>query len=233
MVTAVIRVLGTGTVLVALALTGCVSTVDGVAVRTQGEPPAATLLGEDDLDPILLGEAELVDTFGGTRIEVVRDLYAMADDSDEISAPECIGAIYTAEELAYAGTDYTAVLRRVATEPDDELGLWIEQAVVALPSAGAAEDFLDESARIWSDCSAAPLTLTDGTDWLDVVLDDVVHEGPVISQMSRLADFGPAECQHSMAAVENAIVETSVCGVRIRDEATALINSMLVNAGEQ
>ena len=219
------------TVVVALVLSGCVSTVDGAAMRAEGEGDPVSLLQEQDLEDVLLDEAELNDVLASTQVEVFEDLYVMTDDSADVSVPDCIGAVFSAEEPVYAPTRYTGVHSRLAEEADNEFGFFIEQAVVTMPSVEAAAGFLDESARAWSDCAASTLFYDDGEDSIELQLHEVIRDGAMLDQRISLLDRD-WECGHAMAAAQNAIVEVFVCGVQPRDYATKMVTKMIADIGE-
>ena len=212
----------------------CTSTVSGNGVRAEGESPRiAAELDARDLDDILLDDAELGDLLGGTDIEITDEGEEMTDDADDVSAPECIGALYSAEEPIYQDTGYTAVLTRLASEPDDDYEHWVEETAVLLPSAEAAEKFIDESAQQWDDCAGQSVSISDGEDWYDWELGETGHDGAVLSQTSTAVDSVVWQCEHTIAAASNVVIEASVCAERVDGEATTLINEMLAKAAQR
>jgi hypothetical protein len=228
----------TGAVVVLLALStwisGCTSVVDGTAVRGQA---ASThdlpLLDEGDLDVALLSVDELNEALGSSQIEVTDEIDEMTDDSADISDPDCLGAFYTAEEPVYQGTGYTALLTRLASEPGDDYEHWVEETAVIVPSLEAAEKFVDESAQAWDACASTTVSISDGEDWYDWELEEVVRGDGIVSQLSATHDFMDWQCQHAMAAASNAVIEASVCGERIRDEATMLVTEMIAKVAKR
>ena len=49
---------------------------------------------------------------GSTQMKLTSELDEMTDHSADVSDPDCLGAVYGAEEdPVYAGTDWTAVRR--------------------------------------------------------------------------------------------------------------------------
>jgi PknH-like extracellular domain len=211
----------------------CTSTVGGTAVRAQGDSaPATPVLGARDLDDILLDDGELNELLGARLIEVTDEVDEMTDDADGVSAPECLGALYTAEVPVYEGTGYRAVLTRLASEPEEDYEHWVEETAVVLPSAEAAENFVGESAQTWSDCAGRSVSISDGEDWYDWELGEAVHEGGILSQKSSAVDTVQWECEHAIAAASNVVVEASVCAERIGDEAITLITEMVAKAAE-
>ncbi len=69
-------------VLLAFAVSGCVSTVDGTATRAAEEPAGQlSLLEERDLESILLDVEELNEILDSDEVEITYDLYETTDDS--------------------------------------------------------------------------------------------------------------------------------------------------------
>ncbi len=228
----------TGAVVVAVVLStwmsGCTSTVDGAAVRAPGSSvPDQRLLDEKDLDVILLGDDELNEALGSTQIEVTDEIDEMTDDSADISDPDCLGAFYTAEEPVYQGTGYTALLTRLASEPGDDYEHWVEETAVIVASIEDAEKFVDQSAQEWDACAATTVSVSDGEDWYDWDLEEVVRGDGIVSQLSSTSDAMLWQCQHAIAAASNAVIEASVCGERVRDEATTLVTEMIAKVTQR
>ena len=217
--------------LLCVGATACTSVVDGAAVR--GDSGTTTMLGERDLDAILLDDDELNDLLDSSLIEVTDEVDEMTDDTVDVSDPECVGALYTAEEPVYADTGYTAVLTRLASESGDEYEHWVEETGVVMPSAEVAERFVAESATQWQDCGGRAVSVSDGEDWYDWDLSDVVTTGGILSQKSTALDSIEWECEHALVAASNLVLEASVCAERIGDEASTLLTEMVAKASQR
>lgn len=214
-----------------LCTAACTATVDGTAVRPEaGSPPADGALTEQDLPAVLLDGAELAGLLDSPDMEVVDEVAEMTDDSVDVSDPECLGALYSAEEPVYADSGYTAVLTRLASEPGDVYDHWVEETVVLMPSAADAEGFVERSGRDWDACADREVSISDGEQWFDWALGEVVRDGGVVSQSSTALESAEWQCQHTMSAAANMVVEASVCAERIDDEATALLTEMIEKA---
>jgi hypothetical protein len=209
----------------------CTSVVDGAAVR--GASGTTTVLGERDLDAILLDDDELNDLLGSSFIEVTDEVGEMTDDTADVSDPECVGALYTAEEPVYADTGYTAVLTRLASESGDEYEHWVEETGVVMPSAEVAEQFVADSATQWQDCGGRAVSVSDGEAWYDWDLSDAVTTGGILSQKSTALDSIEWECEHALVAASNLVLEASVCAERIADEASVLLTEMVAKASQR
>ncbi|WP_264027039.1 sensor domain-containing protein [Mycolicibacterium pyrenivorans] len=215
---------------VSVVLSGCVSTVQGTATRqSQGASPRdVPPLDEAKLDRVLLTIGELNGIVGSTQMEVTSELDEMTDHSADVSDPDCLGAVYGAEEPVYAGTDWTAVRDQVAREPDDDNDHWVEQTAVLYPAAENARRFFDDSTAIWQDCANNAVGVGEG-DYL-WELDDVEVSDTMITQMTTQEGAAGWACQHALSLVSNLTVEAWACGYSITDEAAEIADAMIENA---
>lgn len=210
-------------------LSGCVSTVDGTAVRGQATgPPNVPPLDEANLDDILLTIGELNGIVGSTQMTVTSELDEMNDHSADVSDPDCLGAVYGAEEPVYADTDWTAVRVQVAREPNDDNDHWVEQTAVLYPAATNAQDFFDSSTVSLQDCANDAIAVGDG-DYL-WALEDVEVGDTTITQMASQEGADGWACQHALSVVSNVTVEAWACGYSITDEAAEMASAMIENA---
>ena len=138
------RAAGVAVALAAL-LSGCVSTVSGTAVRDgHAVPTNVPPLDESALEKVLLPIDEVNEIMGSTQMEVTGELDDMTDSSDKVSDPDCLGAMFGAEEPVYDGSGWTAVRDQVAREPEDDNDHWVEQTAVLYPDSGQREEVLRE-----------------------------------------------------------------------------------------
>lgn len=211
-------------------LTGCVHSVQGTATRQspgQGVPVDVPPLDEADLDAVLLTIGELNGIMGATQMKVTSELDQMTDHSAKVSDPDCLGAVYGAEEPVYAGTGWTAVRDQVAREPTDDNDHWVEQTAVLYPAAENAQEFFDKSAAIWADCANNAIGVGDG-DYL-WALEDLQMEDTMITQTANQEGADGWGCQHAVTLVANLTVEAWACGYRITDEAAEIATAMIDN----
>lgn len=215
-------------------LTGCVTNVAGNAVRAHNAGPTnVPPLTERKLDDVLLSIGELNGIMGSTTMKVTSDLSEMTDHSGQISDPDCLGAIYGAEDPVYAGTNWTAVRDQVAREPDDDNEHWVEQTAVLYPSADKAQGFFDDSKSAWGKCAGNALTVYDGSDSYLWELDDVGGDDAMITQLTTQEDADGWACQHALGLVSNVTVEAWACGYDIKDEAASIATDMVANAAKK
>ncbi|KMO83955.1 Serine/threonine-protein kinase PknH [Mycolicibacterium chlorophenolicum] len=214
-------------------LCGCVSTVEGAAVRAQGAAPVDVgVLDEAALGRLILTIGEVNGIMGSTQMKVTGELDQMTDHSDEVSDPDCLGAVYGAEEPVYARTGWTAVRDQVAREPDDDNDHWVEQTAVLYPTAQAATMFLDTSFTTWQGCAGESIDVGDGEYSWQLGDVDATDTGGVdlITQMTTQQGADGWECQHALSAVSNATVEAWACGYNITGEAAEIATAMVGKA---
>ena len=212
-------------------ITGCVSTTEGQAVRGHGAgslnvPP----LDEAKLDEILLTIGEINGILGSTQMKVTSDLDEMTDHSEDVSDPNCLGAVYGAEEPVYEGTGWTAVRDQVAREPDEDNDHWVEQTAVLYPSEDNARDFFDRSLATWQDCANDAIVVGEGEYLWE--LDDVNVGDTLITQMTTQEGADGWACQHALSHVSNVTVEAWACGYDITDEGAEIAETMVENAAK-
>lgn len=214
---------------VSALLAGCVSTVEGTAVRGLGAGPLnVPLLQEPQLDDILLTIGELNGIVGSTQMKVTSEMEEMTDHSADVTDPDCLGAVYGAEEPVYAGSDWIAVRDQVAREPDEDNDHWVEQTAVLYPAAANAQGFFEDAQAIWQDCANDAIGVGDG-DYL-WQLEDVEVGDTLITQLTRQEGADGWACQHALAVVSNLTAETWACGYSITNEAAEIANGMIENA---
>jgi outer membrane murein-binding lipoprotein Lpp len=215
-------------------LSGCVSTVPGTAVRAQHAAPVdVPPLTGAKLDDVLLSIGELNGIMGSTQMKVTSELEEMTDHSGEVSDPDCLGAIYGAEEPVYAGSGWTAMRDQVAREPGEDNEHWVEQTAVVYPSAEKAQKFLDDSKSSWEGCSGYSVSVDDLDSTYLWQIDSVTAEDTLITQITSQEDADGWACQHALSVVSNVTVEAWACGYSIKDEAATIANDMVANAAKK
>jgi hypothetical protein len=227
-----IRVARVGAAVAAvMALSGCVSTVSGTAVRNANTVPSnVPKLDDSAVKTVLLPIDEVNEIIGTTNLEVTSDIADMTDSSDKVSDPDCLGAMFGAEEAVYKGSGWTAVRDIVAREPEDDNDHWIEQTAVIYPEAGNARRFFEKSQSIWEKCASSSLAVdTEDTSSL-WEFDHVVVGDGLITQIAKQEDADGWGCQHALAAASNLTAETWVCAYNLGDEAATMAIDILNNA---
>jgi len=219
---------------ISVLLSGCVSTVSGTAVRAQHAAPIdVPPLTEAKLDDVLLSAGELNDIMGSRQMRVTSELQEMTDHSGEVSDPDCLGAIYGAEDPVYAGSGWTAMRDQVVREPSESNEHWVEQTAVLYPTAEKARAFFDSSKSSWKKCSGYSVSVDNADATYLWQIDNVISEDTLITQMTAQEDADGWACQHALSVASNLTVEAWACGYSIKDEAATIANDMISNAAKK
>jgi hypothetical protein len=150
-----------------------------------------------------------------------------------VSDPDCLGAMFGAEEAVYKGSGWTAVRDIVAREPEEDNAHWIEQTAVIYPEASNARRFFEKSRAIWEKCVDSSLAVdTEDTSSL-WEFDEVTASDGLITQVARQEDADGWGCEHALAAVSNLTAETWVCAYNLGDEAATMAIDILDNAADR
>ncbi|KUI34566.1 hypothetical protein AU197_07185 [Mycobacterium sp. IS-1590] len=227
------RLCAAGVVLATSAvLAGCVSTVAGIAVRGQAGRVDVPELTAAKLDDVLLTIGELNGIMGSTTMKVTSELEEMTDHSDDVSDPECLGAMYGAEGPVYAGSGWTDVRDQVAREPGDDNNHWVEQTAVLYTSAEEAQRFFDKSRGAWEGCANSTVVVGSSGDSYLWELSEVRTDDTMITQATTQQDADGWACQHALSTASNLTVEAWACSYSIGDEAATIAQDMLANAAK-
>ncbi len=146
------RALVAGALAASMLLSGCVSTVAGIAVRDgHAVPTNVPPLDESALDRVVLSIDDINAIMGTKDIEVTSELDEMTDSSGMVSDPDCLGAMFGAEDPVYDGSGWTAVRNVVGREPEEDNDHWVQQTAVIYPDAGRAKRFFEKSKSTWDE----------------------------------------------------------------------------------
>lgn len=214
-----------------MALSGCVTTVTGTAVRNAATVPTdVPKLEESALGEVLLPIGEVNAIMGTTGLEVTSDIDDMTDSSGEVSDPDCLGAMFGAEKAVYKGSGWTAVRDVVAREPEDDNDHWIEQTAVIYPQAGNAKSFFEKSRSLWQKCADSSLVVNTADTSSLWEFSHVLAGDGLITQMATQEDADGWGCQHTLAAASNLTAEAWACGYSISEEAATMALDIIDNA---
>ncbi|WP_319451798.1 MULTISPECIES: sensor domain-containing protein [unclassified Mycobacterium] len=211
-------------------LSGCANVVSGSAIRDEHVVPLSVPpLDASQFDDLLLGVDELNDIVGSSTMELDIDATDMTDNSDTVSDPDCLGTVFGAEEQVY-GDEWTAVRDQVVREPGDDKEHWAEQTIVTFPSEQQAQKFYVESTTAWEQCGGFSVTVDNDEFTYIWQLDQAAVEGDYLTQNGTQEESDGWECQHALAAISNAVVETWACAYGVGDEALEMARRIVANA---
>ena len=146
----------------------------------------------------------------------------------------CIGALYTAENATYGGSDWSGVsnqsLQQQSSGTNTDVGhFYVDQTAVIFSSADKSEAFLNTSANNWKSCAGQPVTVTNGNDQSHCNFRDLTQTDTKIVQ-SRTQEGGNWGCQHALSTVSNLVVEVVACSLQVNDQASQIADEMIANA---
>lgn len=211
----------------AVALSGCVHTTAGVAHRAGGTSPTTTA----DLEGFLLEPDHIDKIVGSHDIEVNDSATTLDDNLANVSDPDCLGALYNAEQSVYDGTGWTAVADQVlADQVDDEdaeQGHWVQQSVVGFDSPQQALDLFDHSTQQWTNCIGKDVTVNESDTEFVFKIEGIDIDGHMMSQTARQQDAGDWACQHALGAATNHIVEVMACSTDTDGQAVRIATEIV------
>ncbi len=211
----------------ALTLCGCVHTTAGQARRAGGDMPA----GPVELERFLLKPDRIDQILGSHDIEVIDTATTLAENRSRISDPDCLGALYNAEQTVYADSGWTDVADQVLADQSDDDGHWMQQSVVAFDSARQAVDFFNRSVQEWTNCIGKHVTVAEDDNEFGWRVEGIGIQGQMMAQTARQEDAGQWACQHALGVATNHIVEVAACGESIDGQALQLAGEIARNIG--
>jgi serine/threonine kinase PknH len=187
------------------------------------EPIAATRLNS-----LLLSSSDINTVMGATNIQPGKPITAMGTSTMTVSIPDCQGALYTTQDPVYAGSGYTGINGLVSSEPGDNNDHWVNQAVVAFPTADKAKSFLQTEADKWKACAGQTVTVTNSTNktyrW---TFSQIQGAPPKVSVRQTQEGADGWECEHAMSVANNVVVDINACGFHISDQAGQIADKIV------
>ncbi|BBX42461.1 serine/threonine-protein kinase PknH/PknJ [Mycobacterium simiae] len=187
------------------------------------DPVAATRLNS-----LLLSASEINAIMGATNIQPGKPITSMGTSSMTVSIPDCQGALYTTQDRVYAGSGYTGINGLVSSEPGDNNDHWVNQAVVAYPTADKATAFLQSEAGKWKSCAGQTVTVTNSSNktyrW---TFAQIQGSPPKISVLQTQEGADGWECEHAMGVANNVVVDINACGYHISDQAGQIADKIV------
>jgi serine/threonine kinase PknH len=187
-------------------------------VKPKPVPPPPDPIATDRLSGLLLSTPDINSVMGSSTMEPGKPITEMDSSSVTLSSPGCQGALYTSQDPVYAGTGYTGVSGLVSSEPGDNYDHWVNQAVVAFPSADKAKAFLQTSADKWKACAGKTVTVTNKGKTYRWTFAQINGSPPKITVLDTQEGADGWECQRAMGVANNVIVDVNACGYHISDQ---------------
>ncbi len=221
--------------IIAGAAVAAVAAAVGVVALVIKPPPPAKLptITTGQLNSILLPPARINTIMGASHMQAGDVVQKLAEESETVSPANCIGALYTGENVTYAGSGWSGVsdqtLQQLSTEQNSDVGhFYVDQTAVNFPSADQAHAFLNTSANNWRSCAGQSVTVTNGNEQSHWSLKDLSQTNTkIVQSRSQGGDWG---CEHALSAMSNLVVEVVACSLQINDQASQIADEMIANA---
>ncbi len=179
------------------------------------------------LDSILPNGGQINSIMGSSTLQLAATTKRLDTTPYTLSNTDCLGALYSFMEPVYAGSGYTALVAQVWQEPGGGEQL-IYLGAVAYPSADKAAAFVTTSAQKWKACAGKTVIQNqDNGPSLAWNMGSVAGDPPSIAQLDTPKDHVP--CQHALTAVFNVVLDVSVCGPHVSNEAKRMADAMAAN----
>ena len=209
----------------------------GASTASSTAPPAVP---SQKLDAILLSPEEMATVMGAATMQADPVSNSLFNPPDNFDPQECLGADSAAINEVYAGSGYSKVRYQRMTEPDpkdpaNQSSAVAEQAAVIFPSAHLATAFLDTSAQQWAGCKDQGVKQTVNGDAVRDTIGPVTRTGDSISLLVSMEASDGWDCQHTLTASSNLVLEATACrpDIQIDDvnQAGQIVAKMLEKAG--
>jgi serine/threonine kinase PknH len=164
---------------------------------------------------------------GASSMQSDKPLTSMETSSATLSLPDCKGALYSSESTVYAGSGYTGMSGQVASEPGDNNDHFVEQAVVAFPSADKAKAFLQKSLDKWKACNGETVTVTNNRKTYRWTFAQVDGSSPKFSMLHTQEGANGWACQRTMSVANNVIADINACGYHISDQGVQIADKIV------
>jgi PknH-like extracellular domain len=196
------------------------------------EPPKITAA---QLNSVLLTAARINTVMGASHMQAGDVIQKMANESASVVPGNCIGALYTAENATYGGSDWSgvsdqALQQQSAAENSDVGHYYVDQTAVIFPSAEKAQAFFNTSASNWKSCEQQPVTVTNGEVQTHWSFRNFSQTKTKIVQSRTQDSDNSWGCQHALSTVSNLVVEVVACSLQANDQASQIADEMIANA---
>ncbi len=190
----------------------------------------------DRLAALLLSSSEVNSLMGATNMTAGKPILAMETSTSTSAPPNCLGVLYTSQTTVYDGTGYTGISGLVYSENGDNFDHWVNEGVVAFPSADKAKAFQQTAVDNWKGCAGKTVTVTNNKGktyrWTFTQL-----QGGLPRMMMTDTQEGADgwTCQRAMSQANNVIVDINACAYHIAEQAGQVADKIVekINSASQ
>lgn len=180
------------------------------------------MVAAESLDRMLLSENRIDEIVGGGSARagsggfIISQRYSLITppQGESFSDPSCASTLYNTMYTGYAGSGYTGVAGRRLHE-DPHPTHFIDEAVVAFPSADAAERFVVRTALGWERCADVHLSTSEPPPdpvTLFYTLGFPSVTGDVATVVNVLEGGEGKACAHAIASRANVVIDVHIGG---------------------
>ncbi|MCV7099590.1 sensor domain-containing protein [Mycobacterium palustre] len=162
---------------------------------------------------MLLNTEQVNTTMGATGMTVEDGKNYTQMSTGEGTPAECAAVAIPAAAPAYAGSGWTGYQGQVLFEPGDQPAHYVDQDVVAFPSAGQATGFYRHAAELWRGCAnrsyaADPPDPGKSGTWDVGPVDD---SGGTLTATRRSERHVGWRCQRALTVANNVVIDVMAC----------------------
>lgn len=177
-------------------------------------------LAEDALRALLLTAEQVNPIMAATDMAVTRTHTALSDDSATMEPRECLAVDGAAQEQVYADSGYTGV-REQAMSDGDDFEHYVDQAVIAFPSAKRAAAFFANSAQQWQACHEYS-HIQSGTTWTAGPITNVDGMLSTVATQDNAGNDVSWACGRALTVANNVVVDVNTCSAEPKDTAVVI-----------
>jgi serine/threonine kinase PknH len=200
--------------------------VSGVGIwlifRPKPVPPPRPI-SSDRLSALLLSSSEINSIVGSSDMQPGKPVTAMDTSSYTGSLPQCQGALYPAQQPAYADTGYQAESGLVYHDPKDTQGKihhLVDENVISFPTADKANAFVETAQDKWKACAGQPITITGKGETYRWTFGQMNGDPPKIALARTQEGAAGWACQHAISAANNIVVDVDACDYNLNNQAS-------------
>ncbi len=218
-------VVAVGVVLIIIGL-GQAATTATTHPNTNSTPTVAA----DRLDSILVSVQDVNTLMGASNMQSNGGINHGLGSPETLSNPDCLGALFIAQQPVYESSGYVAVSVENLREPENPYAHLVEQAAVSFPSADMALAFLNNSAAKWRACAGQTITQTVNGQPIRWAVGNLAGDVPTITLLHTQEGAGGWACQRALTAVSNLVLDVNACAQKISDQARQIADKMAAKA---
>jgi hypothetical protein len=218
--------------LVAIATIIAVVASTTTPAEQTASPTSIPAVAPERLDAVLLTDPEINTIMGSTTLEHSESIrHVMGATPNDLSNPECLGALFAAQEAVYQRTGYSATSTEVLVDPKDQFEHSVVQTATIYPSADMARVFVNNSAPKWTACRGQTVSITIETP-SHYTFGEVVGSPPHLTQSYTLEGTVSYTCQRVLRAVSNLVIDGTVCGNHISNEGNQIADQIAAKVAQ-